>query len=73
MAMARKIDELNTDENIIGLYDEEKMKKAIHDFDIKEAKEQEKLAIAKKMLEDGMEISKVASLTDLTEDDVTNL
>ena len=37
MAMAKKIDDLNTDENIIGLYDEEKMKQAMYNFDIKEA------------------------------------
>ena len=66
MAMAKKIDDLNTDENIIGLYDEEKMKQAMYNFDINEAKEQggneKAIAIAKKLLEDGMDISKVASI-----------
>ena len=77
MAMAKKIDDLNTDDNIIGLYDEEKMKQAMYNFDINEAKEQggneKAIAIAKKLLEDGMNISKVASITGLTEDDITNL
>ena len=77
MDMAKKIDDLNTDENIIGLYDEEKMKQAMYNFDINEAKEQggneKAIAIAKKLLEDGMNISKVASITGLTEDDITNL
>ncbi len=77
MAMAKKIDDLNTDYNIIGLYDEEKMKQAMYNFDINEAKEQggneKAIAIAKKLLEDGMNISKVASITGLTEDDITNL
>ena len=40
MAMAKKIDDLNTDDNIIGLYDEEKMKQAMYNFNINEAKEQ---------------------------------
>ena len=66
MAMAKKIDDLNTDDNIIGLYDEEKMKQAMYNFDINEAKEQggneKAIAIAKKLLEDGMDISKVASI-----------
>ena len=39
MDMAKKIDELNMDEGIIGLYDEVKMKKAMHDYDIEEALE----------------------------------
>ena len=97
MDMAKKIDDLNTDENIIGLYDEEKMKQAMYNFDIKEAtakgkeeglaegeskgiaigKEQggneKAITIAKKLLEDGMDISKVASITGLNEDDITNL
>ncbi len=92
MAMAKKIDDLNTDEKIIGLYDEEKMKKAMHDFDIKEATakgktegfavgkteglaigRQEKISIAKKLLKDGMDISKVASITGLEENDIANL
>ena len=77
MAMAKKIDDLNTDYNIIGLYDEEKMKQAMYNFDINEAKEQggneKAIAIAKKLLEDGMDISKVASITGLNEDDITNL
>ena len=77
MAMAKKIDDLNTDYNIIGLYDEEKMKQAMYNFDINEAKEQggneKAITIAKKLLEDGMDISKVASITGLNEDDITNL
>ena len=89
MDMAKKIDDLNTDENIIGLYDEEKMKQAMYNFDIKEAtakgkeeglaigKEQggneKAITIAKKLLEDGMDVSKVASITGLNEDDITNL
>ena len=77
MAMAKKIDDLNTDDNIIGLYDEEKMKQAMYNFDINEVKEQggneKAIAIAKKLLEDGMNISKVASITGLTKDDITNL
>ena len=89
MDMAKKIDELNMDEGIIGLYDEVKMKKAMHDYDIEEALENGKeqgISIgeakgalekaketAKNLLKMKMSVSDISKATGLSKKDIKTL
>ena len=89
MDMVKIIEELNEDEKIIGLYDKEKMDKALNEYALKKSEEdgiskgralgqvegsnEEKINIAKAMLKKQMDIKDIVELTGLDEEKVLSL
>jgi len=79
--MVKKIEEMSYDPEVIGLYDKERMDKLVHDIDVKYAKEdgieqgskQEKIAIAKNMLAENIDIQVISKVTSLAKEDIESL
>ena len=80
-SMAKIIEDLNEDENIIGLYDKDKMDEWMKKIDreeavkegLKEGSNKKATEIAKKMLNSGMDISNISSFTGLPEREIKKL
>lgn len=77
MAMAKKIEEMSYDPEVIGLYDKEKMDKFIHSIDLHEAEKsgskKEKIEIAKNMLKDNIPIQTIIKYTNLSLEEIETL
>ena len=71
--MAKIIEDLNEDENLIGLYDKEKMDELMKKIDYNVAVKEGKKEIAKNMLKANMNISEIAKLTGLSEKDIEKI
>lgn len=87
--MAKIIDDLNEDENIIGLYDKEQMDEWMHNIDLNEAQNEgieqgtrigveqgsknKALEIAKNMLQMNMDIGIISKATGLSEKEINEL
>lgn len=89
MAMAKIIDDLNEDENIIGLYDKEQMDEWMHKIDLNEAQNEgieqgtrigieqgtksKALEIAQNMLQMNMDIDVISKATGLSKKEINEL
>ena len=75
--MKDKIEDFSSDLEMIGLYDEEKVRDIVKKIDVEEAKKEgkneEKIGIAKNMLEDNASIELIVKYTGLTEKELKNL
>jgi len=85
MSMEKKIEEMSYNPNLICVYDKEEMDKMVHDIDVADAEEkgiekgieqgskQEKMEIAKNMLEENTDIDFICKVTNLSKEEVENL
>ena len=78
---AKIIDDLNEDENIIGLYDKEQMDEWMHNIDLNEAQTEgleqglknKALEIAKNMLQMNMDIDIISKATGLSKKEINDI
>lgn len=72
-----KLIELSNDEKLVGLYNEEELqeqiKKSIREDAIEQGIEQEKLNIAKKMLEENIDVNIISKVTELSIKQIKNI
>lgn len=79
--MVKKIEEMSYDPEIIGLYNKEQSDNLVNDINMKYAKEegieqgskQEKIAIAKNMLNKNMSIETISEITSLSKEEIESL
>lgn len=83
--MAKIIEDLNEDEEIIGQYEKEKLDKRQHELDLmyaerkglnqglEEGSTETRIEIAKNMLQSKMEVSEIAKLTGLSETEIEKI
>ena len=75
--MKDKIEDFSSDLEMIGLYDEEKVRDIVKKIDVEEAKKEgkneEKIGIAKNMLEDNASIELIVKYTGLSEKEIESL
>ena len=71
--MKDKIEDFLSDLEMIGLYDEEKVRDIVKKIDVEEAKKEEKIEIAKNMLKKNATIDFIVEVTGLSEKEIETL
>ena len=71
--MKDKIEDFSSDLEMIGLYDEEKVRDIVKKIDVEEAKKEEKIEIAKNMLKKNATIDFIVEVTGLSEKEIETL
>ena len=79
--MEEKLEKMSYDPRLVCLYDKEEMDKMVHDIDVADAEEkgiaegskQEKIEIAKNMLNKDMDINDIIEITGLTREEIEEL